>query len=345
MTPSNDPLGLGLNPEAEGEEGEPGLPAPVCILAFNGQDPSGAAGLAADVATVSAMGGHTCPVVSCIWVRDTAEVLGHLVLDPDMVVAQARMLLRDMEIGGFKVGFLGSPDVVKAVSDLIGEYPDIPLVVYLSEMLGWDEETQHGYVAAVREHLIPRATLISGSHEVLAQFLAEPGQAAPANGQQPTPSELVQQAHKLGVNRLLVTGLATGTQAAGGGSFIDNVLLSVNEQGQVEHGVREQFERIDMSFIGTGDTLSAAVATLLASGTDTNEAVSEALQFLDQSLETGYRLGMGSAIPDRFFWAVPPEDDGELGDMPLSDEAVESSDGDLSETDLALRRQKAKRLH
>ncbi|MEJ7137245.1 bifunctional hydroxymethylpyrimidine kinase/phosphomethylpyrimidine kinase [Amphibiibacter pelophylacis] len=344
MTPSNDPLGLPPETDAEGDEGESGLPAPVCVITFNGQDPSGAGGLAADVATISAMGGHACPVVSCIWVRDTTEVLGHLVLDPEMVVAQARMLLRDMDISGFKAGFLGSPEVVRGVSELIAEYPDIPLVVYLPEVLGWEEDTTNGYISAVREHLIPRAALLSGSHEVLTQFLAEPGQAAPASGQLPTPSELALQAHRMGASRLLVTGLASGAHAAGGGSFIDNVLLSVNADGQVEHGVREQFERIDMNFIGTGDTLGAAVATLLASGTDPNEAVSESLQFLDQSLETGYRLGMGSAIPDRFFWAVPPDDEGEPGEMPLEAEG-EPSEGDVSDADLALRRQKAKRLH
>jgi hydroxymethylpyrimidine/phosphomethylpyrimidine kinase len=74
----------------------------------------------------------------------------------------------------------------------------------------------------------------------------------------------------------------------------------------------EKFERFDAAFVGAGDTLSAALATLLASGQELHIAVSESLAFLDQSLDAGFRPGMGNVVPDRFFWAVPPEDeDGE----------------------------------
>jgi hydroxymethylpyrimidine/phosphomethylpyrimidine kinase len=74
----------------------------------------------------------------------------------------------------------------------------------------------------------------------------------------------------------------------------------------------EKFELFEAGFVGAGDTLSAALAALLASGAELSAAVGEALQFLDQSLDAGFRPGMGNVIPDRFFWALPPTEEGEL---------------------------------
>ena len=62
----------------------------------------------------------------------------------------------------------------------------------------------------------------------------------------------------------------------------------------------ERFERFDAS-PGAGDTLSASIAAILASGTAIEVAVTEALSFLDQALDAGFRPGMGNVIPDRFF--------------------------------------------
>jgi hydroxymethylpyrimidine/phosphomethylpyrimidine kinase len=91
--------------------------------------------------------------------------------------------------------------------------------------------------------------------------------------------------------------------------WIDNVLAS--PQGAI---TGEKFELFEAGFVGAGDTLSAALAALLASGAELSAAVGEALQFLDQSLDAGFRPGMGNVVPDRFFWALPPPDeDGEDG--------------------------------
>ncbi|WP_204306632.1 bifunctional hydroxymethylpyrimidine kinase/phosphomethylpyrimidine kinase, partial [Klebsiella pneumoniae] len=70
--------------------------------------------------------------------------------------------------------------------------------------------------------------------------------------------------------------------------------------------------------VGAGDTLSAALAALLSVGAELHSAVSEALSFLDQSLDAGFRPGMGNVIPDRFFWALPAGD--EQGAEPVFDE-------------------------
>jgi len=88
--------------------------------------------------------------------------------------------------------------------------------------------------------------------------------------------------------------------------FMDNVLASA--QGAI---TGEKFERFEVSFVGAGDTLAAALAALLAAGAELTAAVGEALAFLDQALDAGFRPGMGNVIPDRFFWALPPGEEGE----------------------------------
>jgi hypothetical protein len=100
--------------------------------------------------------------------------------------------------------------------------------------------------------------------------------------------------------------------------FIDNVLAS--PQGAL---TGEKFERFDAAFVGAGDTLAAALASLLAAGNELQAAVGEALAFLDQSLDAGFRPGMGHIVPDRFFWAMPQ---GEEGDEEPVDEADTPAD-------------------
>ena len=115
-----------------------------------------------------------------------------------------------------------------------------------------------------------------------------------------------------GCEYVLVTGIQLPDQ------FIDNVLA--NAQGAV---AGERFERFEASFVGAGDTLTASLAAILATGTALDVAVSEALSFLDQALDAGFRPGMGGVVPDRFFWALPPGEltEGEEGETPeLTDE-------------------------
>jgi hydroxymethylpyrimidine/phosphomethylpyrimidine kinase len=73
----------------------------------------------------------------------------------------------------------------------------------------------------------------------------------------------------------------------------------------------EKFERIEAVFSGAGETLSAALAALLATGLDLSVSASEALHYLDRCLDEGFRPGMGHVIPDRLFWALPEPEDGE----------------------------------
>lgn len=278
-------------------------PAPSCVMSFNASDPSGAGGLAGDGATIAAMGSHALPVVTSVLVRDTAEVFDHAALDADVVVEQARSVLEDVTIGAWKVGYLGSAEIISAVAEVLADYPDVPLVAYMPPITWLDDDELQSYGEAFRDLVLPQARLLVGSHQTLTDLLLPDW-----DGSRPaSPRELAAAAAEKGTPFVLVTSMTVNT----GGTadpYIDNVLATA--KGAV---TGEKFERFDVSFVGAGDTLSAALAALLANGSELHEAVGEALAFLDQSLDAGFRPGMGNVVPDRFFWALPAGED-EAGD-------------------------------
>ena len=273
-------------------EPTPEAAMPACVMCFNANDPSGAGGLAADISTVAAMGGHALPILSSIVMRDTAEVFDHYTLEPDTVVEQARSILEDVTLAGWKVGFLGSTEVVSAVAEVLSDYPDVPLVAYMPNLSWMEEDDQQAYLEAFRDLVLPQTEVLVGSHQTLTGFLLPEWDAdRPAS-----PRELAVAAAEHGARFVLVTSVPLPDQ------FMDNVLATA--QGAI---TGEKFERFEVSFVGAGETLSAALAALLAAGAEVHEAVGEALAFLDQALDAGFRPGMGNVIPDRFFWAQGSE--------------------------------------
>ncbi len=286
-------------------------PAPACVMSFNVSDPSGAGGIAADVSTIAAMGAHALPVVTSIVMRDTAEIFDHHGLDAEVIVEQARSVLEDVTIAAWKVGYLGSTEGVSAVAEILSDYPDVPLVAYLPNLSWVEEDNQQAYLEAFRDLVLPQTEVLVGSHQTLTDFLLPDW-----DGERPPSSrEIAVAASKHGTRFVLVTSVPLPDQ------FLDNVLASA--QGPI---TGEKFERFDTTFVGAGETLSAALAALLATGVELHAAVGEALSFLDQALDAGFRPGMGNVIPDRFFWALPAEDEesGSEGD----DAGASSAEGD-----------------
>jgi len=287
-------------------------PAPACVMTFNASDASGAGGVAGDVATIAAMGAHALPVVTSVLMRDTAEVFDHHALDAEVVVVQARSVLEDVTIAAWKVGYLGSAEGVSAVAEVLSDYPDVPLVAYMPNLSWVDEDEQQAYLDAYRELVLPQTEVLVGSHQTLTDFLLPEWE-----GDRPaSPRELAVAASEHGTRFVLVTSVPLPDQ------FLDNVLASA--QGAI---TGEKFERFEVSFVGAGDTLSAALAALLAAGSELHMAVGESLAFLDQALDAGFRPGMGNVIPDRFFWALPPGEEGEAGP-----EGGAGEDGDVPGT-------------
>jgi hypothetical protein len=135
---------------------------PAAVLTFAASDPSGGAGLQADVLTLASMGCHPLSVVTAITVQDTVGVESFLAMDPDWVADQARCILEDIPVAAFKIGMLGSTEIVTVIAEVVSDYPDIPLVLDPVFASGrGDEFAGDDMVAAIRELLVPQSTVIT----------------------------------------------------------------------------------------------------------------------------------------------------------------------------------------
>jgi hydroxymethylpyrimidine/phosphomethylpyrimidine kinase len=271
---------------------------PACVIVFNASDPSGAGGIAADITAIASVGAHALPVVTGAYARDTAEIFDHFPLDEDAIAEQARAILEDAGVQVFKVGFVGTPEAVAVVAEIAADYSEVPLIAYMPNLSWWDEGQIDLYLDAFRELMLPQTTVLVGNHSTLWRWLLPEWNGDRA----PTARDIARAAGEMGVPYTLVSGIPLPDQ------YIDNVLAT--PQSVLAN---EKFERFEAVFSGAGDTLSAALAALVATGQDLNASATEALAYLDQCLDAGFRPGMGNVIPDRLFWAQPDGDDtGEL---------------------------------
>ncbi|WP_416559448.1 hydroxymethylpyrimidine/phosphomethylpyrimidine kinase [Limnohabitans sp. yimb22184] len=271
-----------------------------CVLSFNANDPSGAGGLTCDATAMASVGAHCMPVCTGAYVRDTTSITDFYPLDEEAVHDQARAVAEDVPVQVIKVGFVGTPESLAVIAELSDDYDGVPVVAYMPNLSWWEDDKIDAYLDAFRELLLPQTSVLVGHHSTLRRWLL-PEWSGERN---PGPRDIAKAAAELGVPYTLVTGLPLPDQ------HIDNALAS--PETVLAH---EKFERIEAVFAGAGDTLTAALAALLATGMDLPEATSEALHYLDRCLDEGFRPGMGQVIPDRLFWALPEgeESDGEEG--------------------------------
>jgi hydroxymethylpyrimidine/phosphomethylpyrimidine kinase len=262
------------------------------ILTFGVADPVGAIGIQADLATFAAMGCHGLTVITSILIGDTARIEDTQAIDVDWVADQARVVLEDMPVTAFKVGYVGSIESVSAIAEIVSDYPDIPLILdpFITAMPDHELDSED-ILIAIRELLIPQTTVLLLSVDELSR-LAETWREPISNADEDTLALDAMHIIELGAEFLFVTGTPCEINQ------VANTLFDAG--GIVRH---DPWQRISGAFAGAGSTLSAAIAAMLANGMEVPEAVSEAQEFTVAALTHAQRLGMGRLIPDRYFWA------------------------------------------
>ena len=266
---------------------------PPIVMVFAASDPSGGAGLQADIMTLSSMGCHPLSVLTALTVQDTAGVEDALAIDADWVADQARALLEDMSVSAFKIGMLGSVENIAAIAEIISDYPEVPLVLdpVLASGRG-DELANDEMILALRELLLPQTTLLTpNSLEARRLALDESD-----DEEDPGLEECARRLVGIGAEYVLITGTHEHNPQVVNSLYGENGLIRA-----------DAWERLPGSYHGSGCTLASAIAANLANGLDIAEAVRDAQDYTWQSLANGFRPGMGQYLPDRFFWAREPE--------------------------------------
>jgi hydroxymethylpyrimidine/phosphomethylpyrimidine kinase len=249
------------------------------VLAFSGHDPSGGAGIQADIEALASHGCHAATVVTALTVQDTRDVSGFTPVEGIHVIAQARAILEDMPVAAIKLGMLGSVENAEVIHTILTDYPEIPVV--FDPVLAAGSGTtlvEPGLTEAIRSLLLPETRILTpNSLEVreLAPGADTLGACALA---------LLDQ----GVDYVLVTGSHEPS-----GDVINRLF---HNQHQLESF---SWERLPHSYHGSGCTLAAAIAAQLALGREPVAAIRAGQAFTWKALQQGYRPGLGQYLPNR----------------------------------------------
>jgi len=265
------------------------LQPPRIVLSFSANDSSGGAGIQADTLTLASMGCHPLSVITAVTVQDTVGVDDVMPLDPEWVADQARAVLEDMPVHVFKIGMLGSVEIITAIAEIVLDYPDIPVVLdpVFSSGRG-DELASEDMISAMRELLLPQTTIIT-PNSMEARRLAQD------EGEDSDELDLGQCGGRIlhmGCDYVLITGAHENTRQ------VTNTLYS--DSGIVRSDI---WQRLVGSYHGSGCTLASAIAATLANGLSVSDGVYEAQEYTWQALKAGFHPGMGQYLPDRLFWA------------------------------------------
>ena len=252
------------------------------VLVFAGSDPTGGAGLQADILTLASLGCHPASVVTAVTAQDTIGVKQLLLVETEHVVVQARAVLKDMPVAAIKTGMLASTATVCAVASIVEDYPNLPLIIDPVQCSGGgDSLSEEPLEEAVRLMLMPHATLVTPNTQEARRLAPEAD----------TLDACAQEMMSTGCRYVLITGTHESTPQVTNRLYGNMRLLEAFE-----------CERLPQTYHGSGCTLASACAATLAHGLVPVDAVRQALKYTWNTLKHGYRAGMGQHLPERLFW-------------------------------------------
>jgi hydroxymethylpyrimidine/phosphomethylpyrimidine kinase len=248
------------------------------VLIVAGSDSGGGAGIQADIKAVTALGGYAATAITALTAQDTVTVHAIFDVPASFIAQQMRVVLQDIGADAVKTGMLHRADIIEAVADALQRYaPDVPLVVDpVMVAKGGARLLQPQAEAALREILIPRATLITPN---LPEAEALCGLPIPDAAAMPAAAQAML---KLGPRAVLLKG-----GHLPGEQLVD---LLCDAQGSESFTSSRLHTR---STHGTGCTLASAIATGLAFGLPLHEAVVQARAYVRKAIETAPGFGHG----------------------------------------------------
>jgi hydroxymethylpyrimidine/phosphomethylpyrimidine kinase len=247
------------------------------VLGIAGSDPSGGAGIQADLKTYAALGVYGMAVITALTAQNTIGVTGVHAVAPEFVSLQIDTVVQDIPPDAVKTGMLASADIVRVVAEEARGYrwPNLVVDPVMIAKSG-DTLLAEDAVRSIREHLLPLATVITPNLPEAATLLGTPVTSL---------DEMRQAAralHALGSANVVVKG----------GHLESDTVVDVLFDGSELHeftGPRVQTPNTH----GTGCTLSSAIAAYLSLGEAVPDAVRKARDYLTGALQHAYDTGKG----------------------------------------------------
>jgi hydroxymethylpyrimidine/phosphomethylpyrimidine kinase len=238
-----------------------------CVLVFSGLDPSGGAGIQADIEAVAAQGAHALPLVTALTVQDNNRVHEVAPVASGLLERQAAVLADSKPIRAVKIGISGNVPNAETIARIIltlrMRRPDLPVVLDPVLASGRGDPLARGNALASLAPLLPLATVLV-PNLTEAMTISAPG----------CPNVLV-----------------TGGHAEG-----DEVI----NRWVSRAGMREwRWPRLPGEFHGSGCTLASAIAARLALGEPVEQALENAQRYCNQTLADSYVIAPGQRIPRR----------------------------------------------
>jgi hydroxymethylpyrimidine/phosphomethylpyrimidine kinase len=267
---------------------EPTPPQPAIALTIAGSDSSGGAGIQADLKTFTALGVYGASVITALTAQNTRGVSGVELVSPAFVAAQIRAVLDDLDVRAIKTGMLASSAIVEAIGAELARRPALPLIVDpVMVATSGDRLIDDDAVEAVKRLIFPRAELITPNLPEAARLLG-----APVASTESDATRQLDALAGLGARAVLLKG-----GHGSGGEAVDLLWHA----GQVTRLASPRIATGNTH--GTGCTLSAAIAALVAGGAPLETAVARGKSYVHQAIASGkdLRIGHGHGPVDHLY--------------------------------------------
>ncbi|MDE5886790.1 MAG: bifunctional hydroxymethylpyrimidine kinase/phosphomethylpyrimidine kinase [Muribaculaceae bacterium] len=261
------------------------------VLSIAGSDPSGGAGIQADIKTISACGCFATTAIVAIVDENTLGVYGIHPVPMEFVKGQIRSVLDDIGTDSIKIGMLHSAELIRAVRSTLDLYPEITDIVLDPVMVATsgDPLLEPDAVESLKNVLIPRARVITPNIPEAEILLGEKIESQ---------ENLPEMARKLSEK---CSGVSVFLKA---GHLSDKKLIDVFYNAETDKVMLLESPRIyTVNTHGTGCTLSSAFASFLAKGLSLDEAAIATKRYISSAIESGagYKIGKGHGPVDHFF--------------------------------------------
>jgi len=252
------------------------------VMSFSGLDPTGGAGLQADIETLFSIGCHCTPVATALTVQNTQNAMSMHATDGALLIQQSRAVLEDIAVQSFKIGLLGTVESVEVIHTILKDYSNIPVVLDPIAYAGGGYEFGGDEVVdAIRNLLVPLTTVLTPNTDEIKKL------APSADSLEACANELLDQ----GCQNILLTG--THAQTTG----VENKWFTAHQDLTLFN-----WPRLEDVYHGSGCTLAAALAGYLAHKFSMRDAIKQAQRFTWESLNHGSRVGFGQHLPNRSYW-------------------------------------------